>query len=152
MTELAVHAASSTDWTGRWIAVIGLLISLLSIALTRRLWMRSGWRLQLGYEWLEAPSEGKDFNVLITNIGRTPCVVSDVGVRIWDRFAEDFVEIHVADGFRKVIEPSERIAVKVNFPENLRHQPTVTQPFATTGGELWMGRMTRPKKPRLRQT
>jgi hypothetical protein len=152
MRELAAHAASSPDWTGRSIAVIGLLVSLLSIALTRRLWTRSGWRLQLSYEWQEVPGGGKDFNVLITNIGRTPCVVSDVGVRIWDRFEEDFVEIHVQDGFRKVIEPSDRIAVTVDFPENLRRQPTATQPFAATGGELWMGRMDGPRKLRFKQT
>ena len=134
------------------IALTGLLISLLSVAVTRRLWMRSGWRLRLSYEWLEASGQGKDFNVIVTNIGRTPCVVSDVGARIWDQFVTDFVEIHVQDGFRKVVEPSERVAVTLDFPDNLRHQPTVTQPFAITGGELWMGKMSGPGKLRLKKT
>ena len=39
--------------------------------------------------------------------------------------------------------------VAVDFPENLRHQPTLTQPFAATGGELWMARMVRPR-PRFK--
>lgn len=152
MRELAFHTSSSADWVGRSIALIGLLISLLSVAVTRRLWMRSGWRLQLSYEWLAAPGREKDFNVVITNVGRTPCVVSDVGARIWDRFVTDFVEIHAQDGIRKVVEPSERIAVTLDFPENLRHQPTVTQLFAITGGELWLGKMSGPGKLRLKRT
>ena len=74
MSTLASSAASSADWVARWIAIAGVIVSLGSICVTVYQWQRSGWFLDVTVN-----TQG-NFTVEITNTGRIPCVIHEVGL------------------------------------------------------------------------
>jgi hypothetical protein len=89
MSDLASAAAGSVDWVARWTAFAGLAISFISVAVTLYVFRRSGWRLRIDVVTQYGVDDkgryilrDRNVGIAVTNVGRLPCVVRDVQVRI----------------------------------------------------------------------
>jgi hypothetical protein len=111
---LAADAASAPDWVARWLAIAGLVVSIVTVVVTVSLWRRDGWKLDVvmvpaanrendpeaGWANLygppQQPGDRPVLEVLRTeddvvakakliNVGRMPCVVGDLS--LWTRRA-----------------------------------------------------------------
>jgi hypothetical protein len=102
---LAADAASAPDWVARWLGIAGLVVSVVTVFVTVSLWRRDGWRLSVliveAYGGLPPVGKGlrgllpaagsagmgldttrsEFYQVKVTNTGRMPCVVSEIGLR-----------------------------------------------------------------------
>lgn len=147
-----VHAeatAGSVDWVARGIGIAGVLISLLSIAVTVFLWRRSGWHLDV---WALAGVRQDgciEISVTVTNTGRLAAVVAWVRVMLehegkgrW-RSGIDMPAVLEGDPAPRILAPSESLSAVLLLDQDLAPQYASFRASAGAGGRTYLAERER---------